>query len=113
MPGAVLVKALAGQGRALDHCRAEVLRQDVADTKPREPLPSLVAEERRIRATVQLRFHDELLQHLCHLRPERADSPLSSLTEQGYLGWRIDLQVTGVQVDDFLDPCAGIKQHPE
>jgi hypothetical protein len=113
MSGAVGVKSFLGQGRAFDRCRLNAPRQDVTETEPGEPLSSLVAEERRIRSHVQLRFLGKLLQYLRRLRPKRADSPLASLAKQSHLRWCVELQVAGVQVDNLLGSCTGVKEHGE
>src|SRR5436309_11727280 len=105
VPHAVRMQSLAGQrGAGCDGLPA-VLGENVADAKSGQSLAAPAAEDGGIGAQVEPRFRDELLQHLCRLRPERTNPGLAPFAEELHLWWRFELEIIGTQIPEPVRRC--------
>ena len=69
----------------------------------------MVSEQFQFGVLIKLSFGAEGTQQLGGLGPQRTVAFLSPFTKEANLKWLGELQVTGPEVQDFLNPGAGIE----
>ena len=113
VPHAVRMKTLTRQGRACVSTALAMFRENVANSKSRQPFTALVTEDGRIRARVKLSFTDEFLQDRRGLRPQWTNPDLASFTEKLDLRWRFELKITGSQIHNLLGSGTSVEHERE
>jgi hypothetical protein len=106
---AVGVQFLSRKGGVSRRCVLQVLGQEIPDTEPRERLPSKVVEQFHFGVLVNLPFGAVGTQKPCGLGPQRTKAFFSPLAEEANLKWLGKLQVTGAEIQDFLNTGTGIE----
>src|SRR4030067_614502 len=109
VPHAMRVETFLAEGGSSLSSLSQMLRQDISSAKPGKGSPDMVRKNGERFSGVNSSFFHILTQYMGRFGPDRADTLFSPLSVNTYTERFRQFKISGLKIDDFLYPGAGVK----